>query len=85
MNTETKWTRFADVPEIPADAEIVALARSSKCYNGELDGQPDIEVFRRNQMTNDKWQPVVGWELFKVIPKELAWLSVIGKRGRCTL
>ena len=47
MNDKTQWTRFADHPEIPADAEVVALARSSKCQNGELCDKPRVAVFKR--------------------------------------
>ncbi len=71
---EQQWTRFADCQRIPDDAEIVALARSSKCDTGELDGQPLISVFRRFK---DGWPEVIGWELFWVVPQELHWLIQI--------
>lgn len=72
MNDKTQWTRFADHPEIPADAEVVALARSSKCQNGELCDKPRVAVFKRPSWG---WSPVIGWELFWVVPKELHWLT----------
>lgn len=71
------WTRFADHPAIPADAEVVALARSSKCQTGELCDKPIIQVFKRPSWG---WSAVYGWELFCVIPSELQWMTQIGLR-----
>lgn len=75
MDNNTQWTRFADHPEIPGDAEVVALAQSSKCATGELGGKPFVRIFSRPPTG---WSPIVGWELFWIVPKDMHWLTRIG-------
>lgn len=72
-----KWIRFADHPEVPPDAKVVAFARSSKCQTGELCGKPIISVIQR---PTNGWSPVIGWELFFVVPSELHWIAQLNFR-----